>query len=139
MGTVALAIIKAPDERLRAVCRPHRLVVELSRVPHGFIRNLWHADGMRGWAWTGVLEHPFYCVIHVILMVGAIKVHTVPARREMMNSHDASWARFLGEVIGLAASCVDVLQTSVTEAWISTIGVGWATNSHTKALSLFSF
>ena len=67
-------------------------------------------------------------------MVGTVQVLTIPAGREVVDSHDASRARLLGEAIGLTSSRVDVLKTRVTEAWVTSLGVGRAADCHAETL-----
>ena len=102
--SVAVAIVIAPDKGLRTISRPHGLVVERSCVPHRFVGNLWHSDGVGRRARTSVLEGSFDGAVHVILVVGTyfgkrvlsilarpslrtVKVLPVPACWEVVNSH----------------------------------------------------
>ena len=83
VGAVALVAVhglaEAPDKRLGAIRGPHGLVVEGTGIPHGLERQLGHADGMRGRAGTGSDEPSAAAVVHVVLVVGAVEVFTVPA------------------------------------------------------------
>jgi hypothetical protein len=79
VAAVALGVTHAPDERLRAVRRPQRLVVESSRVLHGLVGELWYANGMRRWAGAGDLKPANCRGIHVRLVVWGIEMLAVPA------------------------------------------------------------
>ncbi len=127
-------IVVAPDEGLRAVRRPQGLVVVVSRVPHGLKGDLRHANGVRGRASTGSDESSFPCVVHVILVVGAIEVLAVPAGGEVMNRHNPSWARLFRELCRLGEPSHDVLQTSVAQTGVGSGLASRAANSHTEAL-----
>jgi len=129
-----LVVIEAPDERLRAISGPERLVVESGGVPHGLVGNLGHADGVSGWASTGVDEASLYGVVHMVLVVGAVEILAVPARGEVVDGHDTSWAWLGGEVVGLCASGHDVLKASVAKTGALVLAVGWAANSHAETL-----
>jgi hypothetical protein len=77
MRTIPLIIIVRQEERIRPVLGPH--VIELRRIPKRLVRYLWHAHGMRGRTWSGVLEGFVLRVEHVVLVVGRVGVFAVPA------------------------------------------------------------
>jgi hypothetical protein len=74
-----LAVLVAPYERLRAVGRPVGLIVERARVPHGLVRQLRHAYRVRRRACSRWGECALVSVVHVVLVVRAVKVLAVPA------------------------------------------------------------
>ncbi len=98
VGTIALAIIIAPHERLRAVGGPKRLVVEHGRVPHGLKGDLRHPYRVRGRASTGGNKSSPAGVVHMILVIGTVQVLAVPARWEVMDRHDPRSAWGLWEL-----------------------------------------
>lgn len=132
-----LAVTRAPDERLRAIRRPVRLVVELARVPQGFVGELGHTDGMRGR--TGSRDGEaggLGCIVHVRLMVRGVEGLAVPAGGEVVDRHDASWTGGRGECLGLGEAGVLRLQTGVAQAGCcprGTVG-GRAADDHAEAL-----
>jgi len=132
---IALAVIEAPNKRLRAVRGPQRLVVEHGRVPHGLIRHLWHSDGVRGRASSCRDETSLHGAVHVVLVVGTVEVLAVPARGEMVDGHDASRAGVLREVVGLATASVDVPETCITEPRVLAVLDCGAADSHAETLS----
>ena len=52
----------------------------------------------------------------------------------MVNSHDASRARLLGELGRLGESCHDVLQTCVAETGVGAIRAGRRPDRHPETL-----
>jgi len=119
VGTITFAVVKAPDKGLRVVRGPQGLVVEHGRIPHGFKSDLGHPDRMRGRAGAGSYKCTLASVVHVILVVGAVKVLAVPACWEVMDGHNTGWARFSGEIGSLGGSRHDFLQASISQAWVS--------------------
>lgn len=87
MGAVALAVVVAQGEGLRAVRGPH--AVELGRVPERLVGHLRDADRVRGRAGVGVLERVLHRVVHVGLVVRAVDVLAVPASRQGSRSADS--------------------------------------------------
>lgn len=79
MVPVARRVTVAPNERLRAVRRPIRWVVERRRVPHDLIEELRDLDGVRRGARRTVLEGPALWVRNVAAVVCAVEVNAVPA------------------------------------------------------------
>jgi len=64
---IALAIGVAPHKWLRTIGGPH--VIKDSGVPHRFVCELGHLDGVGGWARTGWAEAAFCGGEHVGLVV----------------------------------------------------------------------
>ena len=83
VGAIALAVHERPHKGLRPILRPH--VLEGSRVPHGFVRDLRDADGMRGRTRTSFKEAAFCGGVHVRLVVGGVEVLSVPAGGEVVD------------------------------------------------------
>ena len=81
VGTVADAVVVAPDEWLRAVLGPLGPVVELGGVPHGFKSHLGHANWVRCRARAGGDESSPVRVVHVVLVVRGIEVLAIPASK----------------------------------------------------------
>lgn len=80
MRGVALLISGAPDEWLGSIGGPVGLVVELSCIPKSFKGDLGQSNGMRCGARAGGSESTVLCCCkHVILVIGAIEVYSVPA------------------------------------------------------------
>jgi hypothetical protein len=44
-----LLIAEAPDEGLRAVLGPERLIIELRSIPYCLVHELWNFNWVRGW------------------------------------------------------------------------------------------
>lgn len=65
-----------------------------------------------------------------------VEVLTVPARWEMVDSHDASRAWLFWKVVRLAASRHDIFQARKPQARILPSSSGGATDSHTETLTL---
>lgn len=60
-----------------------RTAVELGCVPDGLVSHLWHPDGMRRRACrSGQETIRSDGVVHVSLVVGAVKVLSIPASKE---------------------------------------------------------
>jgi len=136
MARVSCSVTCAPDERLRAIGGPERFVVELGGVPHGLEGDLWHADGMGGWAWAGDLETTLASVEHVGLMVWGIEGLAVPAGGEVVDSHNASWAWLGWEVGSLCTSCHDGLEAGISDTGLLdslALGVNcWVADCHAE-------
>lgn len=138
VGAVAGAVLVAPDERLRPVLGPEVAVVERPRVPHGLERHVWHADRVRGRAGPVRHEAAPARVVHVVLVVGRVEVLAVPARREVVDRHDARRARLLGQLGRLGEPRHDVLQARVPEPRAGGRGRARAADRHAEALRVWS-
>jgi hypothetical protein len=134
MSSITLTVIKAPDKWLATICWPKTLIIELGRIPHGLVGELGHSYRVGRWAGTSVLERTLDSVVHVVLMVRAIKVLAIPASREMMDGHYARGTRVFGEIVGLTAAGHNIFQAGIAEAGIATLGSGRAANGHAEAL-----
>ena len=75
-----LRITHRVDERLPCL-GPVLFVVELARVPHHLVHELWQTDGVAGGTGPGGLEAACAGVGDVTLMVRRVEVLAVPASR----------------------------------------------------------
>lgn len=83
VGAVALAL-EAPHERVGGARRPH--AVERGGVPHGLEGHLRRPDGVGGRARSSVGEAVRVDgVVHVRLVVGAVKVLAIPASNNFLG------------------------------------------------------
>lgn len=114
VGAIPEGVVVTHNERIRGTCRPH--VVELGRIPYGLIGELGNANWMRCGAGAGVLEGVSDGVVHVRLVVGRVERFSIPARREVMDGHDATLAGRCGERIELGESGTQVDQANKLEA-----------------------
>jgi len=135
MSRVTLAITGAPNKWLRAIRGPVSLVIKLSSVPESLISELWHADGMRGWASTTRRKPNSCCGIeHVILVIWGVEVLAIPACGEVVLSHNSSRARYFWEVRSLGGSSQLGLKASIAKT-IHCLGLridSRASNSHAE-------
>ena len=109
MRAIALVVVVTEEERVRPILGPH--VAELRGIPERLVRQLGHAHRVRRGAGTSGCESFFRRVEHVVLVVRRVEVLAIPARREVMHSHDATFARLRREVGCLGEPRVLVLET----------------------------
>lgn len=150
MLPVAGVVAVAEVEGLRAVGGPQALVIEGRGVPDDLVHQLRDAHGVSGWAFASQAEKVGWAglgVGYVRLVVWAVEIDAVPARREDDVGTNAALARCRGEVLcielvvhawctgvasevgaGVAAVAVGALQDSVDCA------PGWVACEHTEAL-----
>jgi len=103
MRAITSSALETPDEWIALAFSPE--TAEFGRVPDCFVDDLWDADGVRGWAGSGVLESECgYGVVHVGLVVGAVEVYAVPAGGEVVGYKDTGFALLCREVLHLRAS-----------------------------------
>lgn len=69
-------------------------------------------------------------------MVRTVQILAIPTRWEMMDRHDASRARFLGEVWGLGSSREDGLEAGISKTWLGAVDAvyGGVSDSHAETL-----
>jgi len=125
--------LEAPDERVRSAASPQ--AVELGGVPSGLERDLRDADGVRRGAGRSVGEAlRVNRVVHVRLVVGAVKVLAVPARSEVVGGEDTARAGLAGHIrhdsTSAAAAHALVAETSVVLR-LST----WRSHRHAETLA----
>jgi len=114
MSPIPVIIHIRPNKRLRSIFWPH--VIKRGRIPHRFVRDLRHTDRVGTGTWTCFAEAAFGGTVHMRLVVGAIEILAVPARGEVVDSHDAGGAGFAGEAWSLTAPGHDRPQTGVSKA-----------------------
>jgi len=132
VGTVALVVTHAQEERIRAILGPHG--VELSCIPQSLIGYLWHTNWVRGWARTRGLEGSLYSVKHVRLVVRAVQILAIPACREVVNSHNATFTWLVGEIRKLGESRPLSFQANEAQTiMFALIVTGRAANGHSEA------
>lgn len=105
MYAIPQIIIKRPPEWLGAIRGPQRLVVKGCGIPKGLNKDLrdgnWvcvRARAVGGW------------VRCVALVIGAVEVHAIPARRESYGCHNAICAGGVWELGGPGISSPRVFQ-----------------------------
>jgi hypothetical protein len=77
MSTITAAIVIAHDKRVGVALLPH--TIELGCIPQSLVGELRDTDGVRGWAWPGVLEGVPNSVVHVGHVVWGIEGLAIPA------------------------------------------------------------
>lgn len=95
--------VHAVNEGLGAVAGPHALVGELAHVPHELVHDLRKLDGVGGRAGTAVGDAGTLAVSDVALMVGAVKVLSVPACGEDDGLADHLALGVRGDIDSVAA------------------------------------
>jgi len=86
---------------------------------HGLVRHLRYSHGVGIRTRSGLLKGSLGCAVHVRLVVRAVEVLAVPARREVVDRHDAGRARLGGEVWRLPATSQNGLQTRIPETRVA--------------------
>lgn len=94
MGAVAAATLKAPNKWIGGARRPH--AVEFGGIPDSLVGYLRHANWVGGRAWWSICE-AVACdrVVHVRLVVRAVKVFAIPASGRVRRCQYVRGARLL--------------------------------------------
>ena len=149
VNTIAGVVTMAPVEGLRPVGGPLGLVIELARVIHDLVHDLGDLDGMGRRAGAAALKGTRGRVRDVRLVVWAVDVLAVPARREGHGHAPAAAAGRLGEGLGVGARAGCAAERALLHVGLAPeaqpgrdlagLPVGWVTDEHAETLSWFTY
>lgn len=100
MASIASGITHRPSEWLRAIRRPHRLVVEWRSVPVRLEENLGNRNRMSGRTCSTIWIPRWIAgrVSNVTLVIWAVQIDAIPACRETNGDHNTNFARSFRKV-----------------------------------------
>jgi hypothetical protein len=88
MRSISSGVSVAPDEWLRAISRPKRLVVEFRGIPYDLEEELWDLDRMSRRTRAVVFKCSAAWVGDVALVVGTVEIYSIPAADNFVSASE---------------------------------------------------